>query len=183
MAINRRNEQDDKAKKDGLGEQPKASSKEQTQSFSLEAKPDVSPIETLATQPLPKEEPSVSVKEKNKEKDVEKKTFFADKFSHLASMLTGKKENKLDAFVLREFLYKKGETALLDDLNKCLNFYYREKEEERWKSPDKVTIRNISEEVYNAGRWGVKPGKTEIVPVFEAERIMKDFPKKFEIVS
>jgi len=100
-------------------------------------------------------------------------------------MVMPKKEdsNKLDIFILRDLLARRGEEGLVLGLNKAIDFYTKLKEEEKWGTSKELRVKNISDKPHNAGRWKVDPGEIVILPEFEVERILRDFPEKFEVVE
>lgn len=104
---------------------------------------------------------------------------------NVKELVIPKKEesNKLDVFILRDLLARRGENGLVLSLNKAIDFYTKLKEEEKWGTSKEVVVKNISDKPHNAGRWKVAPGETVKLPEFEVERISKDFPGKFEIIE
>ena len=104
---------------------------------------------------------------------------------NVKELVIPKKEesNKLDVFILRDLLARRGENGLVLSLNKAIDFYAKLKEEEKWGTSKEVVVKNISDKPHNAGRWKVAPGEMVKLPEFEVERISKDFPGKFEVVE
>jgi len=96
----------------------------------------------------------------------------------------GKKDNQsLDVFYLRELLSRHGEDAMVHEVTKAIDFYNKIKEDERWNTSGLMEIRNISKKPYSAGKWSVAPGQTVKIPDFEAKRVLKEFPERFEVVK
>ncbi len=104
---------------------------------------------------------------------------------NIVSSVTGddRSNQSLDVYYLRELLSRHGQDALVLDLTRAIDFYNKIKETERWNTAGLVAIKNISKKPYSAGKWSVAPGQTAKIPDFEAKRILKEFPERFEVVK
>jgi hypothetical protein len=91
------------------------------------------------------------------------------------------KKEILDVYILRDILSKRGEEGLVKEINKCLTFYEKVKFEESWATTKIIKLK--ANGIHNAGKWKVVIGDVIELPDFEANRVMKSFPGKFEIIK
>lgn len=107
-----------------------------------------------------------------------------DKVSEMAhdakdAVMGTAKEAPLSVDFLKDVLYKHGQLAMIKELNRCVMFYEEVKEKEKWSTAEKKTIKYLGKTPYSCGSWSANPNDIVLVPDFERERVMKDFPGIF----